>query len=347
MAGLTETLRLVITGDSKGAQRALDEMGGKAGAAQTRMQSTMAGLNKAANVAAVGFVALTAVIGKSVKDYQDYGSSIRDIQRISDMSTESASKLVGEWQRFGVDATAGANGVKFFSKNLDAAKQGANTQVTAFQRLGISMKDIKTMSEADLLTKTRNALATMGPSAERTAIALQIFGKGGAAMMPWLNVAPKQMAEVDARLKDLGLVWGDKQMAQFAKSKAAWAELQLSLTGISQTIARDVIPALTPLFQGFGKLLEFLRPVAPLLVPLTIALGAFVAIIKTAVFFQNTWGQLLSSWPVKLIKSALGIGTETAAVTANTAAVTANTVAKRANAVAGGVNPVSDRKSVV
>src|SRR5450759_4594760 len=140
---MTEAIRLVISGDSKGAVKALGEVADGAAKTQGVFGKYGAGLNKASNYAAVGVAALTGVIVKSVVDYEAYGKSIRDITRLTDISVESASTLVGEWKRFGVDATAGANGVKFFNKNLDMAQQGSAKQIEAFQRLGITMEDLK------------------------------------------------------------------------------------------------------------------------------------------------------------------------------------------------------------
>jgi hypothetical protein len=287
-ATLTQALRLVISGDSKGAVKALGDVADKADKTQGVFGKYGAGMNKAANWGAVGVAALSGAIAKSVVDYEAYGKSIRDLVRLTDVSTEGASTLVGEWKRFGVDATAGANGVKFFNKNLDAARQGSDKQVEAFERLGISMDDLKTLDDDELLFKTRDALAEMGPGADRTAIALALMGRGGTALMPWLNVAPGQMAEVNKQLEEAGLIWGDKELKQYADAAAAQKELGIAMTGISQTVARDVVPALTPFVRLIGSLLRFLRPLAPVIVPLTAALAVFVGVVKGAMVIQST-----------------------------------------------------------
>jgi len=328
---MTEAIRLVISGDSKGAVKALDDISKKTKETSGAFGKYGAGLNKAANYGSAALVGLVGVITKSVVDYQAYGKAIRDVTRLTDISTESASTLVGQWKRFGIDATAGANGVKFFNKNLDAARQGTKTQVEAFARLGISMEELKTLDDDALLFKTRDALAEMGPGADRTAIALKLMGRGGTALMPWLNIMPKEMAEVNKQLKDAGLIWGDKQLKEYAAAVKAQREMQIALTGISQVIARDVLPALTPLVRGFGAFLRFIRPLAPALVPLTVALAAFVGVVKGANLVQQTWRTLLRLLPARIAAVTAVEALETRGVVANTVAVEANTLAKRAN----------------
>ena len=324
MATMTEAIRLVISGDSKGAVKALDDISKKTKETTGVFGKYGKGLNTAANYGSAALVGLVGVITKSVIDYEAYGKAIRDVTRLTDISTESASTLVGEWKRFGVDATAGANGVKFFNKNLDAARQGTKTQVDAFARLGISMEELKTLDDDALLFKTRDALAEMGPGADRTAIALKLMGRGGTALMPWLNIMPKEMAEVNKQLKDAGLIWGDKQLKEYAAAVKAQREMQIALTGISQVIARDVLPALTPLVRGFGAFLRFIRPLAPALVPLTAALAVFVGVVKGAAAVQGAWNTTLGVLPARLTRAKVAQQAMNVATRAGTAVMKAS-----------------------
>jgi hypothetical protein len=302
MPTMTEAIRLVISGDSKGAVKALNDVSNKTKETSGVFSKYGAGLNKAANYGTVALVGLVGVIGKSVSVYNQTGKAIRDVTRLTDISTESASMLVGQWKRFGVDATAGANGVKFLMKNLDAARQGAKPMVEAFQRLGFSMEDLKTMDDDEILFKTRDALAKMGPGADRTAIAMKLLGRGGAALMPWLNVMPKEMDKVNQSLKDNSQIWSSKDLKQYADFVKAQREMQVALTGIYIVIARDVVPSLTKMVQGVGWIMQKLRPFHALLVPLTVALAAFVVAIKTLMFAQK------AAVAMKALYTAINVG---------------------------------------
>lgn len=104
--GMTETLRLVIDGVPSGAKRALGEVRSEATKTEKTLSGINAGLNKAANIAAVGVAAGVGVMAKSLKTYEDYSSQVRSIQRALGADAEGASRLAGQWKRYGVDAVA-------------------------------------------------------------------------------------------------------------------------------------------------------------------------------------------------------------------------------------------------
>lgn len=283
-----EELVIKITADAKGLAQGLGDARRDMSAFEGETRNWGSRLNKAANWGIGGLAAMGAVIGKSVATYKDVGSGIREVTRLTDISTEAASLLSGQWQRFGIDASAGASGVKFFARNLAAARKGSTAQAEAFEALGLSLADLKSMSDEDVLFATRDALADMGPSAERTNIALTLLGRGGAALMPWLSASSGDMAALNDELERSGLVWGDDELQRWAEAQAAQREMQIALTGIQVVIARDVVPWLTRLIEALGWVLDKVRPLAPVLVPATAALAGFVGVVKGISVVQST-----------------------------------------------------------
>lgn len=327
---LIAKLKLMIDGDSRGGVGALKALDQQADKTQKNTGGMMAGLNKAANVAAVGVGAMAVVIGKSLRTYQEQGKSIKTLTRLTDISTEGASRLVGQWKRFGVDGAAGAAAVKFFSRNLDAARQGNAEAIESFRRLGISVDDLKNLTADQLLARTRDAMAGLDDKTARTALTLKLFGRGGTAMMAWLAQAPEDIAALNQQLEKLGLVWNDKQLKTFDDVIKAQREMQLAWLSIQITIARDVVPALTPLIDALGAVLRFLRPLAPVIVPLTVALGGFVVVVKSlkAVIGAAEWveelGEKLGDLDGKAAGAKVAIDGTTRSTVDNTAATSTN-----------------------
>ena len=166
---MVETLRLVIAGDSKGAQRALGELDKRASAAFKKMDadakkssgafgSWSSGLNKAANGAAVGFGVGLGIITKSVYDYQQAASQIRTTMRATGMDAAGASLLTGQWKRYGVEAGAAGFATKTLAKAIDEARSGNEKNAGVFERLGISVEELQKMSDTDAIFATRDAL---------------------------------------------------------------------------------------------------------------------------------------------------------------------------------------------
>jgi len=287
---MTEAIRLVVTGDSKGGVKALGEVANAADKTQGVFGKYGAGLNKASNYAAVGVAALTGVIVKSVVTLEKQGAGIAALKREIDITTEGASILSGEFQRYGIEATTGGVGIKKLAQSIDEARNGSKTAAAVFERLGISVDQLKSMSDTEAILATRDALAEMGSGADRTNMAVKLLGRGALGMSAWYSTSAKDMAQTNKTLKDSGMVWSDEDLADYKKAVQAQREMQIALTGIQITIARDVVPAMTPMVRLFGQLLRFVRPISPVLVPATVALAGFVGVVKGAMVIQSTAG---------------------------------------------------------
>lgn len=280
MGRMTETLRLVIDGDAKGAVRALG---------QTERASKSLGqkMNTAANYALGAGMAMAGAIGVSMRTATDYyENGVDTINDLTNLSSEAATRLLGQTKAYGIEATVTGKAVKFFERNLDEARQGTETYLEAFERLGFTQEELKTLTDEEILFRTRDAMAGLEDTTTQTAIALQLFGRAGAELSDWYDVAPDEIAKVNKKLEELGLVWGDKDIKTYQDMVDAQRDLQLTMLSLQLTIAKDVVPALTPLIGHFGKLLQALRPIMPAIPYLTAALLTFDGAVKAIKLVQ-------------------------------------------------------------
>lgn len=287
LSSATQLLRLVIQGDSKGGVEALRDVGTQAGRTDSQMKKWGQSMNSAANYAAVGVVALSAVIANATRETIAYGEAVDSIADISNLGAEGSSRLVGQFQAFGVASETGAKAVKFFEKNLDDARQGGTETAEAFERLGISLGDLQTLSDEDILAMTRDGLSKTEDVTSQAAIAMKLFGKSGTEVSDWYAAAPEDMKRVNEQLERAGLVWGDKELRTWQDVIDAQREMKIAWTGLQITIAQNVLPYLPPLIEAFSRLLRVIGPLAPVLVPATAALAGFVVVVKTVMIAQT------------------------------------------------------------
>jgi len=296
----TIALRLVVGGDSKGAQKALSDLGGQSKKTQTDMGKA---LKVAQGAAAVGLTAIVGIATKGVMDYTQLASSIGDLQRQSKISATDASLLVGQWQRYGVTIEAGTTATVMLSKNIDAASgfydknaqaaaQAAaagkdyisktNPVLDAFYRLGISMAEIKKQSPAQTLEEVRSKLSQMPPGAERTAIAAKLLGKGFMGLSKWIGASSTDLDALNQQLKGTGQVMDNTELAKAKDDMKQMALLQVDLRGLSVEVGRSAMPIIRDLVPQFKKLLAVVRPLAPHLIQIGEALAAFLVVTKAA-----------------------------------------------------------------
>jgi len=295
---------------------------------------TGSALNNAANVGAVGFGVLSAAIIKSTADYMAYGAEIRQTERSTGANAQTASKLVGEWKRYGVETTAATMGTKKLMMAIDGARSGNASAAKDFEDLGISVDKLKSMNDTEAIDATRNALAGMAAGAERSRIATDLLGRGSIQMSAWYSASADSMMETDQKLKDAGLIWSDEQEKKYADAVKADAELKIAMMGLEQTIAQEVLPAIDPLINFLSDTLDKMGPLAKAIPFVTLALGGFVAVVKINNALRSAWGDTFGRLIPKLAAETTATEAETAALGEQTAAIEENTIARGENGAA-------------
>jgi lambda family phage tail tape measure protein len=77
-----------------------------------------------------------------------------------------------------------------FYQHLEKAAEGGEDAQDALEKVGITLNDLRTLSERQLLQKAIDSLAEMGEGAKRTAAGVELFGKS------FRLIDPKQMQEI-------------------------------------------------------------------------------------------------------------------------------------------------------
>lgn len=285
--GLTETLRLVIDGDPKGAVGALRDVRTEGDKTDKAVGKWGQHLNTAANYALGAGTMLAGVIGVSAQKTIAYGQSIDDMADLSNLSAEATSRLAGQLYYFDIGLENAGNSVKVFEKNLDAARQGNENVQGAFERLGISVEELQSMDDEELLFATRDAMADLDDKTARTAITLQLFGKSGADLADWLDAAPEDMKKLNAQLEEMGLVWDDKKVESWQDLVDAQREMRISTLGLQMAIADpQFVGSVSELVRQFTDFLQLIRPLMPAIPILTAGLFAFGGAVKAVRMYQ-------------------------------------------------------------
>lgn len=154
----------------------------------------------------------------------------------------------------GVSLEALAKSFSSLNKNMALAATTANSgPARAFQAIGISVRDasgnLKGGEQA--LIEIAGKFASYQDGAAKSALATQLFGKQGAALIPLLNLGSDGIAKMTALSQELGLTLDNK-------TKNAASEFNNNLTimgkiwdGILTKIAVALLPAFEQLSGAF------------------------------------------------------------------------------------------------
>lgn len=221
------------------------------------------------------------------------------------MSAESTTKLLGIMQR----SIAGLN--------EDMKPTGE-----AFAALGLNMEELRALDPTATFERIGKAIAAIDDPAQRTALAMRIFGRSGAeALVAFddatgfesaraeLGALPAVLAEnavamdaVSDRMANMGTAWQQVGAAAAASILPALEEITASIASMD----------LTAVGQAIGAVLNALVALHPWI----LAAGAAMVALKIGSFIVS-------------------LSNKTRAWLAETAAIKANTAALRENAAAG------------
>ena len=192
MANLAVTLELDSQGyirNIRAADNATQSFAKDATSATKDVDGSFTKLNATSDKLAVSFGKLKGIIIGTAFAALSRGAltaadAISDLSKATELSVGRIIELQAALQASGGE---GANASKFiteFYKSIEEAASGSDKTQEALGKLGVSLKDIGSKSTADLLDQTVKGFEKITDPAQRTAIAIQLFGKSMQGVSP-------------------------------------------------------------------------------------------------------------------------------------------------------------------
>jgi len=215
--------------------------------------------------AALGGIAVAGVtaFAYSVKQAIDAADDMSKASQKIGVTTEALSALKYAADLSGISFESLQNGLKKLSVNMDEALSGTLMQVETFYRLGVSVTDAsgKLKASDSVLAEIADKFQRMPDGVEKTAIAVQAFGKAGADLIPLLNGGSGGIEKMREEAEMLGIVLDQETARSAEKFNDQIAKLTTTYDGFALSTAETMLPALNSvvsaldnIFFGFDKL---------------------------------------------------------------------------------------------
>jgi len=210
-------------------------------------------------MAAVGVKAAAAgkyIYGMAM-DAATAGNSVNDMAVKMGMSRDA----IQEW-----DYILSQNGASLYNLNYGMRRlQGAMGDVRddggkvgqAISRLGLDFDEVRQKSPEDAMNAIVTAFQGMEEGAEKTALALQIFGqRGGMDLVPLLNNTTEEMEGLRQAAHDLGMVMSEDAIDAAVGFSNSMDTLQRSFGGIKNSIGIELLPGFEMITDGLTGLIN-------------------------------------------------------------------------------------------
>lgn len=222
-----------------------DGMAGKVGA-------FVAAAGVAAGVVA-GARWLTDITSRAI----DAAGRLDDLAQSTGVSGETLSRLSLAAKLGGTDLEGLAGGIQKLNIKIDDAVGGNKQAAESFARIGVSVKDAggEVRSTEDILGDVAEAFSGMEDGASKTAVAVDLFGKSGAALIPFLNAGKEGIDEAKAAADALGITMKGDTLAAIAATGDSLDMFGSISVGLGNKIAAQVAPTIKGLADRFTEFL--------------------------------------------------------------------------------------------
>lgn len=195
-------------------------------------------------------VALLGVAGAGLavagfKKFLDAGSELGDTAAKLGIGIEALQEL-----RFAADQSGVSVGaldtslLQLQRRSAEVAAGKKGDHASAFKALGIAVKDAngKLRPAEELLEAIEAGLERVREPAQRTRIAMALFGKSGATMLQIIGDGAGELAKMRREARDLGIIMDEKTALGAKEAGDQLAKLRSVVKGVAFQIAGALLP---------------------------------------------------------------------------------------------------------
>lgn len=195
-------------------------------------------------VIAGGLTALT------IRAFDAVGAQV-DLAASLNVSTQKLAAFQVIAQASGVETEKLTSYLQRLTVSIGKAAEGSKAQAEAFAKLGLSARELSSLTTDEQLEAVAAALTGYGNATERATIAQAIFGKGAAALLPVLKDIAADSGEAERAALAMGFALSDIDAAVIDEAGDAMGRVQQAVQGAGNLIARELSPYITKASNDF------------------------------------------------------------------------------------------------
>ncbi len=202
----------------------------------------------AASATLFGFAKFTANAGDEAgKTAMKLGMNVETLQRL---------QVAAEFANISNEALQQSLGV--LAKQLVAARDGSADASKGLRKAGIDVRAmggrIPTTTQA--LTAISDRFASMPDGLEKTALAMDLFGRSGKDMIPFLSKGSAELAKAASLADRYGLVLSETEVKMSAEFNDTVQESIFALRGLRNILGIGLIKVIKPLAEQFNAFIS-------------------------------------------------------------------------------------------
>ncbi len=258
MADQAPEVKIKVTAEDQGVAAAIKALGDQLKDLKNQAKDTKSELGDLSGV--LDKVISAELVYKVAEFGKEVFEATVNIERMSQKTGLSAGLL----STYGKAAEAsGASSEQMnvaitrLASSITKFQEGSNQAAAAMKALGLSQKDFAGLSSDEKIRLVTDRLGAMKDGFLKTDVARQLFGKGGAQLLPTLQaLAGDGFDEVTKAAQRSGQFLTDDMAADAASAAASFAELEGAGKGIATQFEAGLLPALNDVADALTQNVE-------------------------------------------------------------------------------------------
>ena len=135
------------------------------------------------------------------------------------------------------------------------AANGSKTATAAFEAIGLSVEQLNGMSAAERFDAIAQAISQLPSEAQRSAAAVQLFGRAGAQLLPLFEGGAAGIAAARAEAERFGLALTGAQTNSIDSMGDSFDRAKQAVSGVIQQVVAYLSPAIEAVVSQFSNLI--------------------------------------------------------------------------------------------
>ncbi len=206
----------------------------------------LSGLGAGLSVAGIGTYFTTITKGAI-----EAGDRVSELSQITGISANTLSGWSVAAKTSGINLETLAQSMSKMAKGLTVNVEETKGAGQALAALGLNVEEFRALKPAEQMLELADSFSQVEDGGTKTAAAMAIFGKQGAAMIPFLNQGREGLEKFRQVAQDLGLVLDDETAGAMNAVQDGFEIMAMSSQGLGNQIAQKLLPTFEGLIQLF------------------------------------------------------------------------------------------------
>lgn len=218
-------------------------------------QSKLGGVSSAINLLAGGLIAgaLGSAISNTVRGFSEFADEIGKVQIRTGLSADELQKLKFAAEQSDVGFQQLTFGLTRLQRALEEGKKPGTEMRRTLEDVGFSSEKLKGVKIDEAVNIIADKFKGMSDATQRSAEAIKIFGRSGAALVPFFSQGAEGIENLKKKAVELGIVFSDDAIAQGNQLDNELKQLKSQSDALSNSIGLALTPTVTALVKSMQQ----------------------------------------------------------------------------------------------